>query len=200
VAVELNGFIPFTLAMVSFLPSELADMHMRHAIASAEPFLPPPALLVFCHVGPIVRIAPNLCSVSDPSDLKVVYGGKFPKSTSYSHKHIDGVEHMLILREPKAVKARRGLLLPLFQRSNLDAFLPELERYTSILLRQLEAEQKAYGNVDVFRWFRLVAFDIIGMSPTSVLYAFDLVFDRPLSLRNLMYTSQVCWHMEWTWR
>lgn len=69
---------------------------------------------------------------------------------------------MLILREPRAVKARRGLLLPLFQRANLDAFYPELERYTSILVKQIEAEQKAQGNVDVFRWLRLVAFDIIG--------------------------------------
>lgn len=69
---------------------------------------------------------------------------------------------MLILREPRAVKARRGLLLPLFQRANLETFYPEMERYTSILLRQIEAEQKAEGNVDVFRWLRLVAFDIIG--------------------------------------
>lgn len=113
--------------------------------------------------GPIVRIAPNLCSVSDPSDLKTVYSGKFPKSArSYDNKHIDGIEHMLILREPRAVKARRGLLLPLFQRANLDTFYPELERYASVLLRQIETEQKTEGSVDVFRWLRLVAFDIIG--------------------------------------
>lgn len=71
---------------------------------------------------------------------------------------------MLILREPRAVKTRRGLLLPLFQRTNLETFYPELERYTSILLRQIEAEQKSEGSVDIFRWFRLVAFDIIGAS------------------------------------
>lgn len=69
---------------------------------------------------------------------------------------------MLILREPRAVKARRGLLLPLFQRANLDTFYPELERYASVLLRQIETEQKTEGSVDVFRWLRLVAFDIIG--------------------------------------
>ncbi|KAK9896419.1 cytochrome P450 [Cystobasidium minutum MCA 4210] len=114
--------------------------------------------------GPIVRIAPNLCSISDPADLKTVYSGKFGKSPrSYDNKHVDGIEHMLILREPRAVKTRRGLLLPLFQRTNLETFYPELERYTSILLRQIEAEQKSEGSVDIFRWFRLVAFDIIGM-------------------------------------
>ena len=129
---------------------------------SAEMRLPLARLCI--RAGPIVRIAPNLCSISDPADLKTVYSGKFNKSArSYDNKHIDGVEHMLILREPRAVKARRGLLLPLFQRANLDAFYPELERYTSVLVKQIEAEQKAQGNVDVFRWLRLVAFDIIGM-------------------------------------
>lgn len=145
--------------------------------------------------GPIVRIAPNLCSVSDPADLKTVYSGKFNKSLrSYGNKHVAGIEHLLILREPRAVKARRGLLQPLFQRAHLETFYPEMERYTSILLRQIEGERKAEGNVDVYRWLRLIAFDIIGMS-------FFVPGVLPCAHTDCsLCILQACLHTEWTWR
>jgi len=73
-----------------------------------------------------------------------------------------------MLREPSEVKARRGLLLPLFQRSNLDGFFDEMTRHTAVLLDQMAQEQKESSSVDVFRWFRLVAFDVIGIYGSTV--------------------------------
>ena len=119
-------------------------------------------------LGPIVRVSPTLCSIADPEELKTVYGGKFPKSKArYQGKAVAGVEHMLVLRQPSEVKARRGLLLPLFQRGNLDGFFEEITRYTAQLLEQMIEEQNVSGSVDVFRWLRLMAFDVIGTCSLS---------------------------------
>ena len=44
------------------------------------------------YLGTIVRISPTLCSINDPDALKVVYGGKFPKSDArYIGKSMDGM-------------------------------------------------------------------------------------------------------------
>ena len=113
--------------------------------------------------GPIVRVSPTLCSISDPAAVKDVYGGKFPKSKKrYQGKVFEGKEHLLMFSDPSAVKERRGLMLPLFQRSNLEGFAEEMQNITSQLLVQMENEQQIDGSVDVFRWLRLAAFDIIG--------------------------------------
>ena len=125
--------------------------------------------------GPIVSVSPTLCSVSDPNQLKLVYGGKLPKSKiHYEGKVLAGTDHMLTLREASEVKARRGLLLPLFQRANLEEFFAEMTRYTAQMLDQMVTEQKDKGSVDVFRWFRLMAFDVIGKGvwlPTLAWYS-----------------------------
>jgi len=112
--------------------------------------------------GPVVRISPNLISVNDPQSLKVVYSGKFPKSDPrYFGKHMAGTDHMLVMNTFEKFRARRNILLPLFQRSNLEAFEPDLQHFTGIFLDQVEKESKTEGSADLFRWYRLVAFDII---------------------------------------
>ena len=127
-------------------------------------------------------------SINNPDCLKSVYGGKFPKSEPrYFGKHMDETEHMLIMNTSvlplcflievlingcshEKFRARRNILLPLFQQKNLQSFEPDLQHYTSVFLEQIEKEQKAEGSADVFRWFRLVAFDII----CSLAYGVDM--------------------------
>ncbi len=69
---------------------------------------------------------------------------------------------MLVMTDPEKVKARRNILLPLFRRAGLDDFHESLREFTAQFLEQVAKEQKENGNVDVFRWSRLAAFDIIG--------------------------------------
>lgn len=143
---------------------------------------------VHAQYGSVVRIGPNLMSINNPDCLKSVYGGKFPKSEPrYFGKHMDETEHMLIMNTSvfllcllievlingcshEKFRARRNILLPLFQQKNLQSFEPDLQHYTSVFLEQIEKEQKAEGSADVFRWFRLVAFDII----CSLAYGVDM--------------------------
>lgn len=82
--------------------------------------------------------------------------------TRYRGKNVAGVDHALTMENVKEQKARRNLLLPLFQRANLDVFMPDLEMYSTQLITQMAKQQAAEGEVDVFRWMRLVAFDVIG--------------------------------------
>lgn len=99
-----------------------------------------------------------------------MYGGKFTKAvTRYRGKRIASVEHALIIEDLKEQKYRRSLLLPLFQKANLDAFGPDLEMYANQLIAQMQKDQDNAGCVDIFRWMRLAAFDIIGktMFPQS---------------------------------
>lgn len=83
-------------------------------------------------------------------------------SSAYNPKRIDGIPHSLTFTNPSESKARRKIILPLFQRQNLLDFLPEIQHLTSTLIRQIDHEQASEGSVDVFRWLRLIAFDIIG--------------------------------------
>jgi len=123
-----------------------------------------PASFLIPSIGPVVRVSPTLVSVSDPEALKVVYGGKLLKSpVRYDGKKPGGYEHALVFYQPAQAKARRGLLLPLFQRANLESMFEEMTRYITQLADQMSKEQKEVGSVDMFRWFRLAAFDIIGL-------------------------------------
>jgi hypothetical protein len=137
------------------------SLHERYGMEAFSCFVLPLSLTPGT-LGPVVRISPTLVSVADPAAIKVVYSGKFPKSYQrYAGKRLQGIDHALIFIEPTKAKARRGILLPLFQRQNLEAFEPELNHFVDELLTQITEEQAGDGTVDLFRWYRLVAFDII---------------------------------------
>ena len=56
------------------------------------------------------------------------------------------------------------------QRANLESLFEEMCSYTNLLLDQMIKEQKELGSVDVFRWFRLTAFDVIGTCPCFLIF------------------------------
>ncbi|KAM0791528.1 hypothetical protein ACM66B_005977 [Microbotryomycetes sp. NB124-2] len=122
--------------------------------------------------GPVVRISPNTVAFADPAAAKTIYGGNgFLKSLPrYQGKNVDGVQHSLTFIDPAQSKRRRAVLLPLFQRGNLESFLPILEEYLEQALSQMWTEQQLEGTVDVYHWLRLLAFDVIG----QLAYGVDL--------------------------
>ncbi|KAK4047062.1 hypothetical protein OIV83_005625 [Microbotryomycetes sp. JL201] len=122
--------------------------------------------------GPVVRIAPNTLAFAEPAAAKTIYTGNgFLKSYARYHgKNVDGVQHSLTFIEPSQSKRRRSILLPLFQRNNLETFIPHMEEYLAKFLNQVAKEQKHEGSVDLYRWLRLLAFDVIG----QLAYGVDL--------------------------
>jgi cytochrome P450 len=114
-----------------------------------------------------VRFAPlsAVTSVSDVGAAKAIYSGKFLKSYDrYSGKNIDGNRQcivpflkivkltvpcsMLTLIHRDEAKARRSMLLPLFQTSNLEEFEHHLARVTKSMLEQMQREQNAVGSAE----------------------------------------------------
>ena len=110
--------------------------------------------------GPVVRVAPNYISVSDPSSIKQIYGGKFIKSDVYNALTVGGEWHCLLMKEPSDYTPRRKLLLPLFQPKNLADFEPIMYKSVQTFIDSIIADSHN-GPVDFYRWLRLLAFDII---------------------------------------
>ena len=110
--------------------------------------------------GPVVRVAPNYVSVSDPSSIKQIYGGKFLKSNVYNALTVGGEWHCLIMKESSDYSPRRKLLFPLFQVKNLTEFEPIMNTSIQTFIDSIVADSQN-GAVDFYRWLRLLAFDVI---------------------------------------
>ncbi|KAL8276794.1 hypothetical protein RQP46_010799 [Phenoliferia psychrophenolica] len=83
--------------------------------------------------------------------MKVIYGGPWVKSGFY-----DGLQ-----LKDKAGK-RRKAIMPTFSTANLRATTPLMHSYINKFIAQVENAQEE-GSVDVFRWYRLLACDIIAV-------------------------------------
>ena len=110
--------------------------------------------------GPVVRVAPNYVSVSDPASIKQIYSVKFIKSNVYNALTVGGEWHCLLMKQPSDYTPRRKLLLPLFQPKNLTEFEPTMYRSIQTFIDSINADSRN-GPVDCYRWLRLLAFDVI---------------------------------------
>lgn len=120
--------------------------------------------------GPVVRLAPNHLSYTDPRAWKDIYG------------HRSGPQHAHLPENPKSVVHYRE---PGFPRSILDADRDEharlrravahgfsdralreqeplIQRYVEMLVRGLRDASEGGKAVDIPRWYNWITFDVIG--------------------------------------
>ncbi|KAL8276800.1 hypothetical protein RQP46_010805 [Phenoliferia psychrophenolica] len=71
--------------------------------------------------------------------------------------------------------------MPTFSTANLRATTPLMHSYINKFIAQVENAQEKEGSVDVFRWYRLLAFDIIA----------DLAFEHKFNMRTTSTTWPV---------
>lgn len=113
--------------------------------------------------GTTVVIGPNEITVNDISNVKELYGQltTFVKAPIYESMTMK--PHGIFgLRDRVAHGQRRKLLSHAFSQSNLQECEPLIQRQLDKLLA---AVQQSAGNpIDVLRWFRLAAFDVVGAS------------------------------------
>lgn len=114
--------------------------------------------------GPTVVIGPNEVAVNDISNIKELYGQltTFTKAPVYESMTME--PHGIFgLRDRVAHGQRRKLLSHAFSQSNLQECEPLIQKQ---LDKMLAAVQDSVGTpIDVFKWFRLAAFDVVGASP-----------------------------------
>jgi cytochrome P450 len=112
--------------------------------------------------GSTVVIGPNEISLSDISNVKELYGQQtsFIKAPVYASLTMppNGVFSM---RDKIQHSQRRRLLSHAFSQSNLQACEPLIHKQVEKLYRVVQDHQGQ--PLDMLNWFRLTAFDIVGM-------------------------------------
>lgn len=111
--------------------------------------------------GPTVLIGPSEISLNDIANVKELYGQltTFMKAPVYETMTLPPYG-IFGLRDKTAHGQRRKLLSHAFSQSNLQECEPLIKDQIFKLLRELE---KSTGRpIDMLRWFRLTAFDVVG--------------------------------------
>lgn len=124
--------------------------------------------------GPVVRVAPNELSFSEPAAVKEIYSSSaFAKEERfYFAKRIFHENHLLSFRDNKAHRQRQKLLQRGFSQASVLEFEPNMSSKIQTLLDQLA---KAPQPVDVLPWAHWLGFDTI----------YHLMFDEdPESVRD----------------
>ncbi|CAG8901745.1 unnamed protein product [Penicillium egyptiacum] len=115
--------------------------------------------------GPIVRLAPNRYSISDPTVIRTIYGpgSKFSKSDFYSpfgstsgHKDVFSET----INEKHALERKK--ISNMYTMSSLLSYEPFVDKVNGEFMAAL-ADHAQHGNVfDLFTWMQFYAFDVIG--------------------------------------
>lgn len=119
--------------------------------------------------GHMVRIAPNLVSLSDVHEIPMVYGSRpvFPK-TSFYDSFVSGIStrrDTFSEREESKHHDRRRTVAPLYTQANVLSEAREAAIDSLIILfRERMTEVARRGEfVDMSAWLRKYAFDVIGV-------------------------------------
>ncbi len=112
--------------------------------------------------GPSVRIGPNEISYSNTEMVKELYGQQtqFIKARFYETFVVHPVG-IFSMREKTAHSQRRRLLSHAFSQSNLLDTEPIIKQIISKLVGHIRGSEGQ--SADLLLWFRLTAFDIVGM-------------------------------------
>ncbi|OAQ60423.1 cytochrome P450 oxidoreductase [Pochonia chlamydosporia 170] len=116
--------------------------------------------------GPIVRIAPNEVSVSDPAALKLIYAvnAGFTKTDFYAPfaSHISPNEDLFTQRDEKHHAHRRRLVNALYSLSSVLESERFIDACTATFMSRLEEFVDSGETVDLGLWLQMYAFDVVG--------------------------------------
>lgn len=117
--------------------------------------------------GPIVRVAPNWYSISDPTATKLIYGhgSKYQKSDWYDTWNPNddlSLTNLFSVRSSTKHAADRKKVASLYSMTSLVAYEPFVDNCIEIFKQRLD-ELAAKGQlIDMGHWLQCYAFDVIG--------------------------------------
>ncbi|KAH6664149.1 putative P450 monooxygenase [Halenospora varia] len=116
--------------------------------------------------GPIVRVAPNRYSFSDPSVMKTIYGhgSKFSKSPFYlpfGHPDHNAKDLFSQINSDKHARDRRKVA-SLYSMTNLLTYEAFVDEVNEKLCNQLLTRSENRSTVCIPKWMQFYAFDVIG--------------------------------------
>ncbi|KAA8895566.1 cytochrome P450 [Sphaerosporella brunnea] len=117
--------------------------------------------------GPIVRIAPDEVSISDPAAMKQIYAvtGGFTKTDFYTAQTRISVSprNDLVTERDEAVHAvRRRLVNRMFTMSSIMESEAHINRVTEAFFQALSEHATNSKTLDMAQWLRMYTMDIIG--------------------------------------
>ncbi|KAJ5392315.1 P450 monooxygenase [Penicillium cosmopolitanum] len=116
--------------------------------------------------GPIVRLAPNRYSISDPSAIRTIYGAgsKFSKSDYYDSFGSPSMAHRDVFTQKSNEKhaTERRKTSNLYAMSSMVTYEPFVDEVNARFIAAL-ADHASHGlDFDLFTWMQFYAFDVIG--------------------------------------
>ncbi|XHG07452.1 hypothetical protein AWENTII_010599 [Aspergillus wentii] len=126
--------------------------------------------------GPIVRIAPDELSISDPQAMKIIYGTNtgFTKTDFYTvwkPTFVRHPDHFASLDE-KVHSERRKIVNPVYSMSSIVESEEYIDKCVALFLEQLDGFADRKEVLDFSTWARLYAFDVIGELYFSNMFGF----------------------------
>lgn len=143
------------------------DLHDKYGKATTVKFsCYDTSLAYFWCAGPIVRIAPNEVSVSDPAALKLIYAvnAGFTKTDFYAPfaSHISPNEDLFTQRDEKHHAHRRRLVNALYSLSSVLESERFIDACTATFMSRLDEFVDSGETVDLGLWLQMYAFDVVG--------------------------------------
>lgn len=116
--------------------------------------------------GPIVRLAPNRYSISDPAAIRTIYGpgSKFSKSDYYIPFGAPNMAHADVFSETSNSQhaLERRKLSNMYAMSSLVSYEPFVDKVNGEFMDALAGHARAGRAFDLFSWMQFYAFDVIG--------------------------------------
>ncbi|OQD65146.1 hypothetical protein PENPOL_c006G04265 [Penicillium polonicum] len=117
--------------------------------------------------GPIVRIAPNWYSISDPTAAKLIYGhgSKYQKSDWYDTWNPNddlSLTNLFSVRSSTKHAADRKKVASLYSMTSLVAYEPFVDNCIEIFKQRLDEFATKGQLIDMGHWLQCYAFDVIG--------------------------------------
>ncbi|KAJ5588333.1 cytochrome P450 pisatin demethylase [Penicillium hordei] len=137
-------------------------------MASIASFVHPPFTLTYAiPTGPIVRVAPNWYSVSDPTATKLIYGhgSKYQKSDWYDAWNFSSdlsLTNLFSERSSKKHAEDRKKVASLYSMTSLVAYEPFVDDCIEIFKQRLDEFAMKGQMIDMGHWLQCYAFDVIG--------------------------------------
>lgn len=129
-------------------------------------FLLRASLAYFWCAGPIVRIAPDEVSISDPAALKLIYAvnAGFTKTDFYTPfaAHISPNEDLFTQRDEKLHAQRRRFVNGLYSLSSVLESERSINACTATFMSRLDEFVNSGETIDLGLWLQMYAFDVIG--------------------------------------
>ncbi|KAF2159886.1 hypothetical protein M409DRAFT_60477 [Zasmidium cellare ATCC 36951] len=127
--------------------------------------------------GKIVRLAPNLYSISDPSAIATIYkrrqgDGQFRKSDSYASWEVPGQPNVFSGRDVTVHANTRKKLTSAYTMSAMATYEAFVDNSVAVLCRRLEEASIKGTNIDLAWWLQCFAFDVIGEITYSQRFGF----------------------------